>query len=282
METQLMTPSPPISTNTTPYTTAPSSPHRFPSFFYSAPTSPIHSLVSFQHDDDQDFAFNFTGNLQPPSISAADELFHAGIIRPLKPISNHSPNSETNNKNFIDAFHQTPGEQTQSYQNSPKRGRDTAIKPRPTNKTPSRSSSPFRISDILSDEDHNRKNYPTTWYSKWNLKNLILFRSASEGSARRNKDPVVSKYSRVMKCDEEVKSSSFRSVDGCKRKMKVSAHEMHYTMNRAVAEEMRRKTYLPYKSGLFGCLGFHNNGAAVAGNSVHQISRGFASVMKQR
>ncbi|KVH43919.1 hypothetical protein Ccrd_025744, partial [Cynara cardunculus var. scolymus] len=35
-------------------------------------------------------------------------------------------------------------------------------------------------------------------------------------------------------------------------KRKVSAHEIHYTANRAVAEEMRRKTFLPYKSGLLG------------------------------
>ncbi|KVI06150.1 hypothetical protein Ccrd_015509 [Cynara cardunculus var. scolymus] len=35
-------------------------------------------------------------------------------------------------------------------------------------------------------------------------------------------------------------------------KRKVYAHEIHYTTNRAVAEEMRRKTFLPYKSGLLG------------------------------
>ncbi|XP_076925537.1 uncharacterized protein LOC143588417 [Bidens hawaiensis] len=241
MDIQVMTPSPAASTNATPYTTAPSSPHRFPNFFYSAPTSPIHALVNFhQHDSDSDFAFNFT---QPPSISAADELFHAGQIKPLKPISNnhYPPQKNTQIPNsFSDAFSQTPGEHTQNS---------------------------FRISDILSDEEANHKNSPS-WYSKFNLKNLILFRSASEGSARRSKEPVV-KYSRIMKGD------GCRTVVGGR---KVSAHEMHYTANRAVAEEMRRKTYLPYKSGLFGCLGLHNNGAG----SVHQISRGIDSVIKQR
>ncbi|MCL7034735.1 hypothetical protein MKW94_029645 [Papaver nudicaule] len=53
-----------------------------------------------------------------------------------------------------------------------------------------------------------------------------------------------------------------------------SAHEIHYKTNRAQAEEMRRKTYLPYRQGLFGCLGFSSksygamNGFARALNPV--------------
>ncbi|PWA55105.1 hypothetical protein CTI12_AA190230 [Artemisia annua] len=53
-----------------------------------------------------------------------------------------------------------------------------------------------------------------------------------------------------------------------------SAHEVHYTLNRAQSEEMRRKTYLPYKQGLLGCLGFSSksygamNGFARALNPV--------------
>ncbi|MCL7045546.1 hypothetical protein MKW94_025457 [Papaver nudicaule] len=39
-----------------------------------------------------------------------------------------------------------------------------------------------------------------------------------------------------------------------------SAHEMLYTSNRAQAEEMKRKTYLPYRQGLLGCLGFSSKG----------------------
>ncbi|KAH7575201.1 hypothetical protein JRO89_XS02G0061800 [Xanthoceras sorbifolium] len=53
----------------------------------------------------------------------------------------------------------------------------------------------------------------------------------------------------------------------------VSAHELHYTANRAVAEEMKRKTFLPYKQGLLGCLGFNPGG-------VHDISRGVGSLTR--
>jgi hypothetical protein len=41
-----------------------------------------------------------------------------------------------------------------------------------------------------------------------------------------------------------------------RRGVPVSAHELHYTANRAQAEELRRKTFLPYRQGVLGCLGF--------------------------
>lgn len=45
-----------------------------------------------------------------------------------------------------------------------------------------------------------------------------------------------------------------------KRRVPPSPHELHYTTNRAQAEEMRKKTFLPYKQGLLGCLGFSSKG----------------------
>ncbi|KAI3675281.1 hypothetical protein L1987_84869 [Smallanthus sonchifolius] len=95
MEIQLMTLSP-ATTTTAPYATAPSTPPRFPNFFYSAPTSPIHT--TFQDadaDEDNDFSFDFSGQLEPPSISAADDLFHGGKIKTANPSSNHHPQPPT-------------------------------------------------------------------------------------------------------------------------------------------------------------------------------------------
>eukprot|EP01018_Ginkgo_biloba_P028359 Gb_34250 [translate_table: standard] len=40
------------------------------------------------------------------------------------------------------------------------------------------------------------------------------------------------------------------------RRVPLSPHELHYTANRAQAEELKRKTFLPYRQGLLGCLGF--------------------------
>ncbi|KAA3482383.1 calmodulin-binding protein [Gossypium australe] len=79
---------------------------------------------------------------------------------------------------------------------------------------------------------------------------------------------------------EDVKNASFRStesissVSNSRRRGPVSAHELHYTKNRAVSEEMRRKTFLPYKKGLLGCLGFN------AGCGIHEISRGIGSLTR--
>ncbi|XP_022999190.1 uncharacterized protein LOC111493647 [Cucurbita maxima] len=59
-----------------------------------------------------------------------------------------------------------------------------------------------------------------------------------------------------------------------KRRIPPSPHELHYTKNRAQAEELRKKTFLPYRQGLLGCLGFSSkgygamNGFARALNSV--------------
>ncbi|KAE9618933.1 hypothetical protein Lal_00047386 [Lupinus albus] len=39
-----------------------------------------------------------------------------------------------------------------------------------------------------------------------------------------------------------------------------SLHELHYKANRAQAEELRKKTFLPYRQGLLGCLGFSSKG----------------------
>ncbi|XP_052192991.1 uncharacterized protein LOC127801691 [Diospyros lotus] len=63
---------------------------------------------------------------------------------------------------------------------------------------------------------------------------------------------------------------------GAKRRVVVppSAHELHYKANRAHAEEMRKRTFLPYRQGLLGCLGFSSksysamNGFARALNPV--------------
>uniref|UniRef100_A0A1D1Y0N3 Uncharacterized protein n=1 Tax=Anthurium amnicola TaxID=1678845 RepID=A0A1D1Y0N3_9ARAE len=53
-------------------------------------------------------------------------------------------------------------------------------------------------------------------------------------------------------------SSSSKPTNGiAKRRVSSrSPHERHYAANRAQAEEMRKKTFLPYRQGLLGCLWF--------------------------
>ncbi|KAF5448688.1 hypothetical protein F2P56_029195 [Juglans regia] len=171
-----------------------------------------------------------------------------------------------------------------------------------------RSLSPLRVSDlVLGEEEYSpapKINIPSTasntkasstpssayssflssfsfskGYRKWRLKDFLLFRSASEGRAT-GKDPLT-KYAVLSKnkLAEDVKNSSFRSTDSSgsvstssRRRGPVSAHEMHYTVNRAASEEMRRKTFLPYKQGLLGCLGFNPG--------VHEVTKAFGSLTR--
>ncbi|PNX98082.1 hypothetical protein L195_g023112 [Trifolium pratense] len=307
------------SNSSSPYITAPSSPQRFANnFFFSAPTSPSrvsplfpaqssHPEPNHSHNNnyslgnDDDFAFDFSGNLQRDSLSAADELFHGGKIRPLKPPQRfHSgdiPISPiTQKKNTVyddDHDHERDLDQFEAaieeklrYKEE-KRGRERNLS---SGRKGSRSLSPLRVSDIVENSEDvsvsvssstsNMKSFLsfTKGYRKWRIRDFLLFRSASEGRAN-EKDPL-RKYTALSKksaaaAEDDVRNSSFRSTEGSgsfsRRRGPVSAHELHYTLNRAATEELKKKTFLPYKRGLLGCLGSNHH-------RMDQISRGIGSL----
>ncbi|TYJ49290.1 hypothetical protein E1A91_A01G124100v1 [Gossypium mustelinum] len=127
-----------------------------------------------------------------------------------------------------------------------------------------RSLSPYRVSDEEDENDHISSNIKQSSSKgsssrKWrSLRDLLLFRSASEGHNRDTFRKYSSSFIRKSE-DHHHKSSSFKSVDcsgsaGSKRK--VSAHELHYTTNKAASDNMKRKTFLPYKQGILGRLAF--------------------------
>ncbi|KAE8708260.1 hypothetical protein F3Y22_tig00110348pilonHSYRG00245 [Hibiscus syriacus] len=254
------------STCSSPFMTAPSTPQRFGNFFLSAPASParVSSIypnsqreekpMSNHHDgNDEDFEFNFSGQLEGASLSA-DELFDGGKIRPLK----------------SQPCHQSVHKKSRSL--SPLRVCDLTLEQEEEEEASSNSQKTTKSnpkSSILSSISFTKVN------RKWKLKDLLLFRSASEGRAA-SKDPL-RKYallSRKVQSDD-LRKVSFRSTDSVgsvSRRGVVSAHELHYTANRAVKEEMKKKTFLPYKQGLLGCLGFNPG--------MNQISRGIGSLTR--
>ncbi|PPD74509.1 hypothetical protein GOBAR_DD28554 [Gossypium barbadense] len=94
---------------------------------------------------------------------------------------------------------------------------------------------------------------------KWRLRDFLLFRSASEGHAT-DKYSLRKYSSSFFKKPEDSKNSSLKSGDrsgsgGSRRK--ASAHEIHYTTNKAVSENMKKRTFLPYKQGILGRLAFN-------------------------
>ncbi|ONK75651.1 uncharacterized protein A4U43_C03F19120 [Asparagus officinalis] len=98
--------------------------------------------------------------------------------------------------------------------------------------------------------------------------------TASEGRAtgRGSKDPL-NKYTLLSASfskggggQDKKSSTSSKSME--RKGSSVSAHELHYTANRAASEEEKKKTPLPYhRNTLFGCLHFNP--------AVKSITRGF-------
>ncbi|MCL7037828.1 hypothetical protein MKW94_021479 [Papaver nudicaule] len=235
-------------------------------------------------DDDGEFAFDFNSQFEKSSaLSAADELFYVSSPRsPRSPISQgkkiiRDAFSPRQRNRDIDPFAVAMEESRKQEQEHEQRGRNEKRTSSNSTKTSShrwaRSLSPFRVSNQFDEDEKQEPKVPTNsskWsfggYKKWKLRDLLLFRSASEGRA--NDKETIRKFA-VLSKKEDVKSSSFRSTDSTgstssRRRGNVSAHELHYTMNRANSEELKRKTVLPYRQGFFGCLGFNPTANGIA------------------
>ncbi|XP_020585122.1 uncharacterized protein LOC110027851 [Phalaenopsis equestris] len=267
------------SATTTPYMSAPSSPKHFgldPLELYY----PYAGLPASPTDDD--FAFDFSGqldsNAQPPPLTSADELFEQGKIRPLRPPprlcgSPHDPFTATIKR----GRNGTPVSVSPTISPSRSLKGSRSLSPLKTGKgrthhiqTPISSQNPPTATISCS---CTRGGGEGSW--KWRIKDFLLFRSASEGRATgdRSKDflqkftalPSSSSFQPNLKKEggrDVSRSSSFRSVDsngsvrqGSARR-DVSPHARHYTANKAAAEEMKKKTALPYRQSFFSCLRF--------------------------
>lgn len=134
-----------------------------------------------------------------------------------------------------------------------------------------------------SSASNSRSSSSSSRHSKrWIFLKDLLYRSKSEGREREksaDKEKFwhsISFSSASKDKSKDPKESSKNSSNGSKKAVSngagkrrgplPSAHERHYTANRAQAEEMRKRTFLPYRQGLIGCLGFNSKGyGAVSG-----------------
>ncbi|XP_071740473.1 uncharacterized protein [Rutidosis leptorrhynchoides] len=295
---------------------APSSPVGTPSgFFYSAPASPIHFMLSSSSTSsysasapiegaNSSFEFEFTAKEAavgtPPSgfMSSADELFLNGQIRPV---------------NVLSPLHEIDNEEDRGrYRSKSLRRRARSMSPMRTSSDDhfqwlqqqqqdedliTEQNSKIKIDQAVAIETTDNNNNETTpsgvssRSNRWIFIKEFLYRSKSEGrsstSSNSNSNskfwtslsfssPINEKKTAKLKNKEEgITAVKKKAVNGVEiRRVGRSAHERHYTMNRAQTEEMRKKTYLPYKQGLLGCLGFSSksygamNGFARALNPV--------------
>ncbi|KAI0498536.1 hypothetical protein KFK09_019424 [Dendrobium nobile] len=279
---EVMPRSPEFHFTTASNTTFPSSPPLFGEpfnyqrHFTSAPSSPTRAAAAIYPHFSSDFSFS-SGDT--PEISTADKLFEKGKIRPLHhppPIAAaSSPQSgeRGRRKNSPASNFGNRSRETRSL--SPLRNHSFFIQ----NSTFTSSSSSATATAGVGGGN---------W--KWRLKDLLLFRSASEGRAtgRGSRDPLrkytllssftsfSSKSKKKGEEEEDSKCGSFRSTESCGGSMRraggqpASAHEIHYTANRAAAGEKRKKTPLPYqRQGLFSCLQFNP--------AIRSITKGFNS-----
>ncbi|PIN08832.1 hypothetical protein CDL12_18589 [Handroanthus impetiginosus] len=315
----------------TPYVSAPSSPGRgtpLAGFYYSAPASPMHFVLSktnlnsypsaaaaagdatgsFEFDFDFSTTLPSTGANSPESMTSADELFLNGQIRPMK-LSTHLQRPQLLAP-LIESDDVVDDEQTFT------RGRDLkfrsgSLRRRTRSMSPMRNTTSFHCESDDSKRSSTRdvNNINNTGEEKgpqettpcasrsssagrsskrWVFLKEFLYRSKSEGRSEGYKfwsslsfSPVKDKKMAPLTSNRKVKEQTGEGKRGAvnkkgagKRVISPSPHELHYTAKRAQAEEMRKKTFLPYRQGLLGCLGFSSksygamNGFARAFNSV--------------
>ncbi|XP_039049999.1 uncharacterized protein LOC120191061 [Hibiscus syriacus] len=183
-----------------------------------------------------------------------------------------SPRKKREHDPFATAI-QTSRNQTDDHRRGRERVQDLS---KNSSRRATRSLSPYRVSAYPWEEEEKQKqnestaNKPLPLNSKpslssnkgssrkWRLRDIFLFRSASEGHAT-DKDRFRKYSSSFFKKPEDNKKSSLKSREnsgsgGSRRK--VSAHELHYTANKAVSENMKKRTFLPYKQGILGRFAF--------------------------
>ncbi|KAL5135911.1 hypothetical protein HKD37_03G008708 [Glycine soja] len=279
------------STCSTPYVSAPSSPGREPisaagaGFFYSAPASPMHFTISaastYSHSPswssleknsccDFEFSARFgsSGLTGSCSMSSADELFLNGQIRPMK-LSTHLERPQVLAP-LLDLEEEEEEEEENEVRGRDLRLRDKSLRRR------TRSLSPLRNTPLEwteNEEKTDKKENVTPSVSsgsgrsskRWVFLRDFL-RSKSEGRSN-NKFWSTISFSPAAKekkgnGPQKPKKVAGKPTNGVgKRRVPASSpHELHYKANRAQAEELRRKTFLPYRQGLLGCLGFSSKG----------------------
>ncbi|CAA2972041.1 Hypothetical predicted protein [Olea europaea subsp. europaea] len=279
-----------------PNVSSPSTPKRIGEFYCSAPTSPTHLAQLYRDFDNflfsgggdssevpfvretkpsspkNDFAFDIGEELSETASLSAEELFDGGVIKSFKPPprlqhpagarikGDFSQGHKKEAVPFAIAAAPTVEEHRRGRERAPAGGLSSS------SRRATRSLSPLRVSDQIpwdqeEKKQENTKNFSSSSSSKsqrkWRLKDFFLFRSASEGRAA-DKYPLRKYTAGFRRSFDDAKNSSFKdSRSNPRRKRKVSAHELHYTANRAVSEDLKKKTFLPYKQGILGRLSFN-------------------------
>nr|XP_043617425.1 uncharacterized protein LOC122589231 [Erigeron canadensis] len=291
------------------YANAPPTPKPMGDYFFSAPTSPSRltelqlefdellmlddtnrtnslAAVPFAWEEkpgvpksfnnkffEENFAFDVSGELHREDSSAsAEDLFRGGVIKSVEK----------------EVLHGSMQNQNDIIKRDRGRERNTSSSTLPSSRSRRTRSLPPALEQPRAPVNSTTHTLTSTCSTlsaygsgkgskKWSFMDLFLFRSASDGRAM-DRDPL-KKYSSIFrKHDEDFRNSSKRSdrsgsgSGSSKRRGRVSAHEVHYNVNRAVSNDMKKKTFLPYKQGILGRLAFNP--------TVQALSNGFGNSHK--
>ncbi|KAL4342009.1 hypothetical protein GQ457_08G004890 [Hibiscus cannabinus] len=280
------------SSSSTPYASAPSSPGPRPGlinggFFYSAPASPVHfamtpslgssmasSSITQPSSPDFEFSARFesSGPGQTGSMSSADELFLNGKIRPMK-LATHLERPQALAP-LLDLEHEEDEEKGDLRGREPRLGdhKSSSLRRR------TRSMSPLRTEtnkDLCTKAEAIKAGRSS---KRWVFfKDFI--RTKREGRSNGNYYKLWSTISFSQAREKKPKTSGGETNKkpmngiGKRRVNPPSPHELIYTANRAQAEEMRKKTFLPYRQGLFGCLGFSSKGCSAMNGLARALNQ---------
>ncbi|KAM0914465.1 hypothetical protein ACQ4PT_011474 [Festuca glaucescens] len=288
----------------TPFVSAPSSPTRDPfsghhhaACFFSAPASPTRGASKDFVCGGLDFDFDFSSRFPSPSaaaMSSADELFHNGQIRPvrlsamlLQPHQPHQPS-------LADGTSPPSSQAAEAGERGRFRSRSVHRKSRslspfrahwrssPSPAPPPESESveptatpPASRSSSSSSTASSASSSSSRGSRRWGFIKDLLHRSKSDHQPSAPAPPAFSATPKRSPSPSPSPSPAAAARGrGTGRGRRRSAHERLYEARRAETEEMRRRTFLPYRQGgllLFGCIGIGNRSC---GTAVHGLARG--------
>ncbi|KAF0896469.1 hypothetical protein E2562_024332 [Oryza meyeriana var. granulata] len=279
--------------------------------FFSAPASPTRGDGGGAGKEFGvlDFDFDFSSRFPSPSaaaMSSADELFHNGQIRhvrlssillqpqPLPPLVDGDHASQPAAEDAAGVGDGAEADERGRIRSRSVRRKARSMSPFRTHwRAPSPAPAPESVEPIATPAASRSSSSSSTASStsstssrgsrRWAFLKDLLHRSKSDGGKNHHHHdtappPPQSSSAAPKRSPSPSPSASpspaatARGGRGTGRSRRRSAHERLYEARRAEAEEMRRRTYLPYRQGLllFGCIGLGSRGYG----AVHGLARG--------
>ncbi|CAN6343276.1 unnamed protein product [Urochloa humidicola] len=278
--------------------------------FYSAPASPARAGAGDEYGRDEmgfDFDFDFSSRCLSPAaaaMSSADELFHNGQIRPMRlasfllrpqvlpPLNGDVPADRPEApppppEAEAKAAAAAAADERGRFRSRSVHRRSRSLSPFRTHWfSPSSSPTPaassgdpaaapsasWSSSSSSTASSASSSSSSRGYYRRWGFLKDLLHRSKSDSSKHPSNPPPPPAPAPATKRNPSPAAAAPRG----RGRGRGSAHARMYEARRAEAEEMRRRTFLPYRQGLLlGCLGLgspgygamHGLAAAAAGKS---------------